>query len=150
MAGRKVMPTLLARVRAGRRAAARLVSAATSAKLREVMRLNVTHSAGTGRRAEAEGYRVGGKTGTAEMPGRGGYREKSVISSFAGAFPMDAPKYVVLVLLFEPQSGEGRGDRITAGAQRGPRDRPHRRAHRAAAGGAAPARGCAHAPAQPA
>ncbi len=50
---------------------------ATSAKLREIMRLNVTHAAGTGRRAEAEGYRVGGKTGTAEMPGRGGYQEKS-------------------------------------------------------------------------
>ena len=41
------------------------------------MRLNVTNAAGTGRRAEAEGYRVGGKTGTAEMPGRGGYQEKS-------------------------------------------------------------------------
>ena len=84
----------------------RVVSAATSAKLREIMRLNVTHAAGTGRRAEAEGYRVGGKTGTAEMPGRGGYQEKAVISSFVGAFPMDAPQYVTLVLLFEPQTGE--------------------------------------------
>ena len=117
--GLKVMPTLLARSGdAGERP--RLISAATSAKLRELMRLNVTHAAGTGRHAEADGYRVGGKTGTAEMPGRGGYREKSVISSFAGAFPMDAPKYVVLVLLFEPQTGEGRGDRITAGLNAAP------------------------------
>ena len=84
------------------------------------MRLNVTHTAGTGRRAEAEGYRVGGKTGTAEMPGRGGYQEKAVISSFIGAFPMDAPRYVTLVLLFEPQTGETGGDHITAGLNAAP------------------------------
>jgi cell division protein FtsI (penicillin-binding protein 3) len=117
--GLKVTPTLLAREgEAGERP--RLVSAATSAGLREIMRLNVTNAQGTGRHAEADGYRVGGKTGTAEMPGRGGYREKSVISSFAGAFPMDAPRYVVLVLLFEPQTGEGRGDKITAGLNAAP------------------------------
>jgi len=117
--GLKVTPTLLA----GAQAAAgpeRVVSVATSAKLREVMRLNVTNAQGTGRYADASGYRVGGKTGTAEMPGRGGYREKSVISSFAGAFPMDEPRYVVLVLLFEPQSGEGRGQHITAGVNAAP------------------------------
>ena len=84
------------------------------------MRLNVTHAAGTGRRAEAEGYRVGGKTGTAEMPGRGGYQEKAVISSFIGAFPMDAPRYVVFVLLFQPQTGETGGDHITAGLNAAP------------------------------
>jgi len=117
--GLKVTPTLLA----GSQTAAhpeRVISVATSAKLREVMRLNVTNAQGTGRHADADGYRVGGKTGTAEMAGRGGYREKSVISSFAGAFPMDAPRYVVLVLLFEPQTGEGRGQHITAGANAAP------------------------------
>jgi cell division protein FtsI (penicillin-binding protein 3) len=115
----KVTPTLLARSDDAVERT-RLVSAATSAKLREIMRLNVTNAQGTGRHAETDGYRVGGKTGTAEMPGRGGYREKSVISSFAGAFPMDAPRYVVLVLLFEPQTGEGRGDKITAGLNAAP------------------------------
>lgn len=115
--GTKVTPTLLAK--SGEVAeGARLVSAATSAKLREIMRLNVTAAHGTGRHADADGYRVGGKTGTAEMPGRGGYQEKSVISSFVGAFPMDAPRYVVLVSLFEPQSGEG--GRITAGVNAAP------------------------------
>jgi cell division protein FtsI (penicillin-binding protein 3) len=117
--GLKVTPTLLAgSADAGRQE--RVVSVATSAKLREVMRLNVTNAQGTGRYAEADGYRVGGKTGTAEMAGRGGYREKSVISSFAGAFPMDAPRFVVLVLLFEPQTGEGRGQHITAGVNAAP------------------------------
>jgi cell division protein FtsI (penicillin-binding protein 3) len=117
--GLKVTPTLLADSQAAGRPE-RVVSVATSAKLREVMRLNVTNAQGTGRHAEADGYRVGGKTGTAEMAGKGGYREKSVISSFAGAFPMDAPRYVVLVLLFEPQTGEGRGQHITAGVNAAP------------------------------
>jgi cell division protein FtsI (penicillin-binding protein 3) len=117
--GLKVTPTLLATLGDGGERP-RLVSASTSARLREIMRLNVTNSQGTGRHAEADGYRVGGKTGTAEMPGQGGYREKSVISSFAGAFPMDAPRYVVLVLLFEPHSGEGHGGRITAGLNAAP------------------------------
>jgi cell division protein FtsI (penicillin-binding protein 3) len=117
--GLKVTPTLLASSDVATERP-RLVSDGTSARLREIMRLNVTNAAGTGRHAEAEGYRVGGKTGTAEMPGRGGYQEKSVISSFAGAFPMDAPRYVVLVLLFEPHTGEGRGDKITAGLNAAP------------------------------
>jgi len=117
--GEKLTPTLLLRADAPPKAE-RVVSETTSAGLRELMRLGVTHKAGTGRRAEAEGYGVGGKTGTAEMPGRGGYREKSVISSFLGAFPMEAPRYVTLVMLFEPQgTGETRG-RITAGVNAAP------------------------------
>ena len=116
--GLQIAPTVLAGAEPGERR--RVVSAATSAQICELMRLNVTHAAGTGRRAEVEDYRVGGKTGTAEMPGRGGYREKAVISSFVGAFPMDAPQYVTLVLLFEPQSGEGSGTGITAGLNAAP------------------------------
>jgi cell division protein FtsI (penicillin-binding protein 3) len=117
--GEKLTPTLLLRADAPA-SPERVVTEATSASLRELMRLGVTHKAGTGRRAEAEGYGVGGKTGTAEMPGRGGYREKAVISSFLGAFPMEAPRYVTLVMLFEPQgTGETQG-RITAGLNAAP------------------------------
>jgi cell division protein FtsI (penicillin-binding protein 3) len=119
--GNRVVPTLLAPgAKDQPQQAVRLVSSETSARLREIMRLNVTNAGGTGRHAEAAGYRIGGKTGTAEMPGRGGYREKSVISSFVGAFPMDAPKYVVLVSLFEPQTGEAGAGHITAGANAAP------------------------------
>lgn len=117
--GIKVTPTLIAR-EGSAEAVTRVLSAATSASLRQIMRLNVTNASGTGRRAEAEDYRVGGKTGTAEMPGRGGYQEKAVISSFVGAFPMDAPRYVTLVLLFEPQTGDAGGERITAGLNAAP------------------------------
>jgi cell division protein FtsI (penicillin-binding protein 3) len=75
---------------------------------------------GTGRRAEAHGYGIGGKTGTAELPGRGGYREKAVISSFLGAFPMEAPRYLSLVMLFEPQGTPETKGRITAGVNAAP------------------------------
>jgi cell division protein FtsI (penicillin-binding protein 3) len=98
----------------------RVVEPGSSTSMRELMRLGVTHAAGTGRRAEAEGYGVGGKTGTAELPGRGGYREKAVISSFLGAFPMDAPRYVTFVLLFEPQGSSETHGRITAGVNAAP------------------------------
>lgn len=58
---------------------------------------------GTGSRADAPGFRVAGKTGTAEKPGRGGYDEDRLISSFSAVFPYDDPQYVVLVILDEPQ-----------------------------------------------
>ena len=58
---------------------------------------------GTGRKAEAPGYQVAGKTGTAEKPKNGGYSRKDLISSFAAIFPHDEPRYVVLVLLDEPR-----------------------------------------------
>ncbi|HEX5998945.1 MAG TPA: penicillin-binding protein 2 [Hyphomicrobiaceae bacterium] len=119
--GERVMPTFLLPTKASRKPArTRVVSAATSASLRELMRLGVTHKAGTGRRAEVEGYGVGGKTGTAEMPGRGGYREKSVIASFMAAFPMEAPRYVTLTMLFEPQGTKETRGRITAGVNAAP------------------------------
>jgi cell division protein FtsI (penicillin-binding protein 3) len=119
--GTRVTPTFM--LRAGSTAPSRgvrVVSEATSARLRELMRLGVTHKAGTGRRAEIDGYGIGGKTGTAEMPARGGYREKAVISSFLGAFPMEAPRYVSLVMLFEPQGTPETEGRITAGVNAAP------------------------------
>ena len=128
-AATQVTPTLLARDDDGGERP-RVVSAATSARLQRDHAPQRDAPAGTGRRAEAEGYRVGGKTGTAEMPGRGGYQEKAVISSFIGAFPMDAPKYVVFVLLFEPQDRRDRRRPHHGRPQRRPRHRPHRRAHR--------------------
>lgn len=117
--GRRVAPTYLAQGQ-GRAAGERILSASTSSAMRELMRLNVTMPQGTGRRADVAGYRVGGKTGTAEIPGKGGYQEKSVISSFIGAMPMDAPRYVLLVTLFEPQPADGTKGGITAGLNAAP------------------------------
>jgi cell division protein FtsI (penicillin-binding protein 3) len=88
--------------------------------MRVLMRRNVAEPAGTGKRAEVRGYQVGGKTGTAEMPGVGGYREKAVISSFLAAFPMDNPRYLVFVLLFEPKATQETGGEVLASRNAAP------------------------------
>ena len=79
----------------------RVFSAATSARMRQLLRLIVMY--GTGRTANAPGYRIGGKTGTAEKPSAGGYARHANITTFAAAFPMDNPQYVILAMMDEPQ-----------------------------------------------
>lgn len=98
----------------------RVVSTETSNAMRVLLRRNVAEQAGTGRRAEVVGYRVGGKTGTAEIPGRGGYQEKAVVASFLGAFPMEAPKYIVLVHIFEPKGTADSAGEVLAGRNAAP------------------------------
>ncbi|MDE0174622.1 MAG: penicillin-binding protein 2 [Defluviicoccus sp.] len=101
-------PTLLKREPQARPEGKRVLSRATSDKMRRLMRLVVAE--GTGSRAAAAGYLVGGKTGTAEQAGKGGYREKRLLSSFVAAFPMHRPRYVVLALLDRPRgTSETRG-----------------------------------------
>jgi len=118
--GRKVMPTFIKRQADAGVADIPLISAATSDKMRVLMRRNVAEQAGTGKRAEVRGYQVGGKTGTAEMPGVGGYREKAVISSFLAAFPMDNPRYLVFVLLFEPKATQETAGEVLASRNAAP------------------------------
>jgi cell division protein FtsI (penicillin-binding protein 3) len=77
------------------------VSAATAAKLRWLMWLIVAE--GTGKQAGVPGYLVGGKTGSADKVGQRGYRDGGLLSSFVAAFPIDQPRYVVLVTLDEPK-----------------------------------------------
>jgi len=83
----------------------RVFTESTSKLLNGMLRLAVID--GTGLRADAEGYRVGGKTGTAEKvleTGRGYDRQRN-ITTFAGAFPMDAPRYVVVTMIDDPSAG---------------------------------------------
>lgn len=75
----------------------RVFSEATSARMRQLLRLIVTD--GTGRKGDAPGFRVGGKTGTAEKPTGGRYSHNVNVSTFAAAFPMDRPRYVVIAML---------------------------------------------------
>jgi len=91
-------PTLLRRN--GEVSGTRVVTRETSDTMRLLMRMVVED--GTGKKAEAEGYLVGGKTGTAEKAVAGGYKKNALITTFVGAFPMDAPRYAVLVMLDEP------------------------------------------------
>jgi cell division protein FtsI (penicillin-binding protein 3) len=74
----------------------------TSYRMRALLRLVVTD--GTGRKADAPGYRVGGKTGTAEKIVGGHYTGAAVVTTFAGVFPMDAPRYVVIAMLDDPKA----------------------------------------------
>ena len=93
--------TLLKRMPGQVPAGRRVYSEATSARIRQLLRMVVLD--GTGRKGDAPGFRVGGKTGTAEKPTAGGYNRKSNISTFAAAFPMDAPRYVVVAMLDAPK-----------------------------------------------
>jgi cell division protein FtsI (penicillin-binding protein 3) len=81
--------------------AASPVSAATAAQLRWLMWLIVTE--GTGRQAAVPGYLIGGKTGSADKVAHGSYRGGGILASFVAAFPIDRPRYVVLVTLDEPK-----------------------------------------------
>jgi len=79
----------------------RVISEKTSFRMRQLMRLVVTH--GTGKTGNLPGLRIGGKTGTAEKNLNGRYIHNSLVTTFVAAFPMDAPRYVVVVTMDEPQ-----------------------------------------------
>ena len=79
----------------------RVFSEDTSYKMRALLRLVVTQ--GTGKKADAPGYRVGGKTGTAEKLLNGRYTSSAVVTTFAGVFPMDEPRYVIVAMLDDPK-----------------------------------------------
>jgi cell division protein FtsI (penicillin-binding protein 3) len=91
----------------------RVFAAATSARMRQLLRMIVVD--GTGKKADADGYRVGGKTGSAEKPGRGGYARNLVVATFAAAFPMDNPRYIIIAMLDEPRGTAESGFQRTAG-----------------------------------
>ena len=107
-------PATLMRIAPGRAPQGRRVfSDATSMRMRQLLRLIVTN--GTGRRANVPGFRIGGKTGTAEkVSSAGGYSRSVNVSTFAAAFPMDAPRYVVLVMMDAPRPTEANSFVTTA------------------------------------
>jgi cell division protein FtsI (penicillin-binding protein 3) len=79
----------------------RVVSSRTSDAMRQLLRLVV--SEGTAKSADATGYLVGGKTGTAEKLAGKHYNRDARLSSFVGAFPINDPRYVIFVMLDEPK-----------------------------------------------
>lgn len=78
----------------------RVVKEDTMKDLRDMMRLVVKH--GTAKAAEAPGYAVGGKTGTAEKITGRGYSQDAKIALFTGVFPVNNPRYAILVMVDEP------------------------------------------------
>jgi len=112
--GIAVQPTFLPRSREeAMQSSERVLKPATSAAMLKLMRMNVVK--GTGKKADAEGYRVGGKTGTAEKVVHGRYSSSALLNSFLAAFPTDDPQYLVLVMLDEPQRVAATKGYATAG-----------------------------------
>ncbi len=91
----------------------KLFSPDTSAAMRWLMRLNVQK--GSGRRAEVKGYLVGGKTGTPEKLVKGRYAKNKRMANFVAAFPMDRPRFLVMVMLDEPKPTKDTHGYATAG-----------------------------------
>jgi cell division protein FtsI (penicillin-binding protein 3) len=96
----------------------RVLKRETSEAMLSLLRLNVLK--GTGKRAEVEGFRVGGKTGTAEKVVGRHYSTSALLTSFLSTFPTDAPEYVVLVMLDEPQRVAASNHEATAGVNAAP------------------------------
>jgi cell division protein FtsI (penicillin-binding protein 3) len=79
----------------------RVVKPETSDKMRYLMRLNAEK--GTASKADIKGYYVGGKTGTSEKVIGGRYSKTKLLNSFTAVMPADQPRYLVLIMLDEPQ-----------------------------------------------
>lgn len=79
----------------------RVISDKTSEIMRGIMRLVVAK--GSGRKANVNGYEVGGKTGSAQKLANGKYLKDTLRTSFISAFPMDNPQYVLMVMLDSPK-----------------------------------------------
>jgi len=93
-----------------------IVSPETSRDIRALMRANVVR--GSGKRADAPGLRMGGKTGSANKLVNGRYDASHGVGSFASVFPADGPddaqRYVIFVLVDEPGVGSRQGGGVAA------------------------------------
>ena len=100
--GIKVNPTLF--VSKTREKYTRVFSKSTSNKIKSIMRLVVKSKYGTAKKAEAKGYLIGGKTGTAEKLSKtGGYLKKQNIVAFTSAFPINNPQFIITVMIDNPK-----------------------------------------------
>jgi len=115
--GREITPTFV-KTDADRRGA-QVIPEQTSETMRNLLRYVVTN--GTGKNANVEGYNVGGKTGSAQVPGPGGrYIPHALRTSFFAAFPIDNPRYIVFVLLDQPHGIKATGGFALAGQTAAP------------------------------
>jgi cell division protein FtsI (penicillin-binding protein 3) len=106
-------PTLLKREPGEVPDGTRVISAQTSEQLRQLMRLVV--QIGTGKKANAPGYLVGGKTGTADKQKGRGYATNTRLATFVAAFPMNDPRFAILAMVDEPKPNATSHGYATAG-----------------------------------
>ncbi|QND52185.1 penicillin-binding protein 2 [Phyllobacterium sp. 628] len=102
-------PTFLPRsAEEAKKLAKRVVSQRTSDDLRYLYRLNAQKgTGGSASRTQVPGYRVGGKTGTAEKVINGRYSKEVRFNTFIAAYPIENPRYVVLTIIDEPKPVDG-------------------------------------------
>ncbi len=106
--GRRITPTFLKQEATDLRGE-QVIKPETSEQMRDLLRYVVTN--GSGKKADVPGYDVGGKTGSAQVPGpHGRYIPHALRTSFYGVFPAHNPRYVVYILLDQPH-----GTKATAG-----------------------------------
>ncbi len=98
--GYDITPSLLKREKLQRK---RILNENLSEKINPILRKIVSTKDGTAGFANVKGYEIGGKTGTADQPSKGGYSKKKV-NTFASVFPTSDPKFVLAVMLDEPKA----------------------------------------------
>ena len=100
--GLLIPPTFLKRSESEAKALAKQVlKPETSREMRYLMRLNAEK--GTATKANVNGYYIGGKTGTAEKVINGHYAKHKLLTDFMAVLPADKPKYLMIIMLDEPQ-----------------------------------------------
>jgi cell division protein FtsI (penicillin-binding protein 3) len=110
--GRRIIPTFVKQD--GDRRGEQVIKPETSLQMRDLLRYVVTD--GTGKKADIAGYDVGGKTGSAQVPGPNGhYLAHALRTSFCAVFPMHNPRYIVFVLLDQPHGTKATGGFALAG-----------------------------------
>jgi cell division protein FtsI/penicillin-binding protein 2 len=104
--GKSVVPRLIDKVGSTQmpiEPGKRLIKEETARELLQCLEAVIETDAGTGKELRIPGYRLGGKTGTAEKVGEG---PKGYVSNFVGFVPVDAPKAVILVMVNNPKAGK--------------------------------------------
>lgn len=89
-----------------------VITPETAAWIRKAMRRVITE--GTGKKAATHLTNVAGKTGTAQVAGKGGYAPGKYVGSFIGFWPYEDPKYLMLIAIGEPTSGRYYGGEVAA------------------------------------
>ncbi len=111
--GRRIVPTFLKQASRDLRGE-QVIREDTSIQMRDLLRYVVTN--GSGKKADVPGYDVGGKTGSAQVPGpHGRYIPHALRTSFYGVFPAHDPRYVVYILLDQPHGTKATGGFALAG-----------------------------------